>query len=73
MDWCERQGIDYVFGIAKNPRLLAEIEQELQAAEAESVRTRQMARIFKNLRYRTLENTWSRTRRVVSRSSVRSK
>jgi hypothetical protein len=68
MDWCERQGIDYVFGIAKNPRLLAEIDKELKAAEAESVRTGQMARIFKNLRYRTLEDTWSRTRRVVAKA-----
>ena len=38
MDWCERQGIDYVFGLAKNPRLLKEIDEELKAAEAESVR-----------------------------------
>ena len=36
MDWCERQGIDYVFGLAKNPRLLKEIAEELNAAEAES-------------------------------------
>jgi hypothetical protein len=68
MDWCERQGIDYVFGIAKNLRLLAEIDKELKAAEAESVRTGQMARVFKSLRYRTLEDTWSRTRRVVAKA-----
>ena len=55
MDWCERQGIDYVFGLAKNPRLLKEIAEELNAAEAESVRTGEMARMFKNLRYRTLD------------------
>src|SRR6516164_7542835 len=36
MDWCERQGIDYVFGLAKNPRLLKEIAEELKAAEVES-------------------------------------
>ena len=40
MKWCERQGIDYVFGLAKNPRLLKEIEEELKAAEAESVKNR---------------------------------
>src|SRR5438445_174210 len=51
MDWCERQGIDYVFGLAKNPRLLKEIGEELKAAETESVRTGTMARIFKNLHY----------------------
>jgi DDE family transposase len=68
MNWCERQGIDYVLGLAKNPRLLKEIEEELKAAESESVRTGAMARIFKNLRYRTLENTWSRTRRVIAKA-----
>src|SRR6266581_2434091 len=68
MDWCERQGIDYVLGLAKNPRLLKEIGEELKAAETESVRTGTMARIFKNLRYRTLEDTWSRTRRVVAKA-----
>jgi len=68
MDWCERQGIDYVFGLAKNPRLLKEIAEELNAAEAESVRTGEMARVFKNLRYRTLDETWSRTRRVVAKA-----
>ena len=49
MAWCERQGIDYVFGLAKNPRLLKQIQEELAEAEAESTRTGQMARIFKNL------------------------
>jgi hypothetical protein len=68
MDWCERKGIDYVFGLAKNPRLLKEIGEELKTAEVESVRTGEMARIFKNLCYQTLENTWSRTRRVVAKA-----
>ena len=49
------QGIDYVFGLAKNPRLLKEIDAELKEAEAESAKTGEMARIFKNFRYQTLE------------------
>jgi hypothetical protein len=68
MDWCERQGIDYVFGLAKNSRLLKEIKEELKEAEVESVRTGEMARIFKNLRYQTVQKTWSRTRRVVAKA-----
>ena len=68
MDWCERRGIDYVFGLAKNPRLLKEIQPELKAAEAESVSTGEMARIFRNLRYRTLGETWCRSRRVVAKA-----
>jgi len=68
MDWCERQDVDYVFGLAKNPRLLKEIKEELKAAEAESAKTGEMARIFKNLYHQTLEKTWSRTRRVVAKA-----
>ena len=68
MHWCERQGIDYVIGLAKNSRLLKEIAEELKAAAAESVRTGEMARIFKNLRYQTVGQTWSRTRRVVAKA-----
>jgi hypothetical protein len=68
MDWCEREGIDYVFGLAKNPRLLQEIETELKTAEAESAKTGKAARIYKNFRYQTLEQTWRRTRRVVAKA-----
>jgi hypothetical protein len=68
MRWCERQGIDYVLGLAKNARLLAEIKDELHEAEAESVRTGKMARVFKNIYYRTRQNTWSRRRRVVAKA-----
>src|SRR5712691_2774278 len=68
MDWCERQGIDYVSGLAKNPRLLKEIAEELKTAEAESVKSGEMARVFKNIRYQTIGKTWSRTRRVVAKA-----
>jgi hypothetical protein len=68
MDWCEGHGVDYVFGMAKNARLLKEIAPELNAAEAESARTGEMARVFKNLRYRTASQTWTRSRRVVAKA-----
>ena len=68
MDWCERQGIDYVFGLAKNPRLLKEIAEELKAAEVQSVKTGEMVRIFKNFRYQTIQKTWTRMRRVIAKA-----
>jgi hypothetical protein len=68
MTWCEREGIDYVFGLAKNPRLLKEIEVDMKAAEADFNKSREPVRIFNNFRYRTLEDTWSRTRRVVAKA-----
>jgi hypothetical protein len=68
MSWCEREGIDYIFGLAKNPRLLEEIKTELQKAEGESTKTGEAARVYKNFRYQTLEKTWSRTRRVIGKA-----
>ena len=68
MSWCEREGIDYIFGLAKNPRLLQEIEAELKEAEEESAKMGRAARVYKNFRYQTLENTWSRTRRVIGKA-----
>ena len=68
MTWCERQGIDYVLGLAKNARLLKEIDADMKAAEAEFAKSGDPVRIFKNFRYRTLEETWSRSRRVVAKA-----
>jgi len=67
MDWCERDGIDYVIGLAKNPRLLAEIQNELKEAESQWQQTARPVRIFKNFLYQTIE-TWSRTRRVIAKA-----
>jgi hypothetical protein len=36
MAWCETNRVDFVFGLARNARLTAEIEAELLAAEAEA-------------------------------------
>jgi hypothetical protein len=66
MDWCERNRVDYVLGLAKNERLKAEIMEE-QAQAAEQYRqTGLAARAFKEFRYQTRES-WSRTRRVIAK------
>ncbi len=39
MSWCEQQGVDYVLGFARNERLRARIEPQMQAARAEHQRT----------------------------------
>ena len=68
MTWCEGEGIDYVLGLPKNPRLIQQIAMELKAAEEESAKTGEAVRVFKNFRHQTLENTWSRSRRVVAKA-----
>src|SRR4051794_2151552 len=65
--WCEGNGVDYVVGLAKNTRLVGAIAAELDQVRERFEATRQPARAFAELRYRTLD-TWSRERRVVAKA-----
>jgi hypothetical protein len=68
MRLCEAwPGVDYVFGLAKNKRLLERIEPHLERAEATFEETGEAARVFEELRYKT-RKSWSRVRRVVAKA-----
>jgi hypothetical protein len=67
MSWCEQNAVDYVFGLAKNTRLVRAIGAELHTAAAESRETQRPARRFKELVYRT-RKSWCRPRRVVAKA-----
>ena len=66
MAWCENNGVDYLFGLARNSRLVAEIETELQTAAELSRTTGKPARRFKDLIWST-RDSWSRERRVIAK------
>src|ERR1700681_90054 len=67
MAWCEANGVHFLFGLAQNDRLNAEIKSELARAEVKSRRTDKPARFFKEFMYRT-RRSWSRRRRVVAKA-----
>jgi hypothetical protein len=67
MAWCEANGVDYVFGLARNERLVGAIEPDLAAAEAESLARGGAARRFADFLWITRES-WSRLRRVVAKA-----
>jgi hypothetical protein len=67
MGWCEQNRVDYVFGLARNARLEAEIAAELAGAEAMSRSTGQPARHFKEFWW-TTHDSWSRRRRVIAKA-----
>jgi hypothetical protein len=67
MQWCEQHQVDYVFGLARNSRLEAEVAGELAAAEVQSRTSGKPVRLFKDFTYRTRES-WSRSRRVVGKA-----
>jgi hypothetical protein len=67
MAWCEDNGVHYVFGLARNARLVKAIGKQLATAKAESERTGRPARRFKEFRWSTLK-TWRQRRRVIGKA-----
>jgi hypothetical protein len=67
MCWCEANGVDYLFGLAKNARLLRILGKELHQAQEQFAQTQQPSRVFKDFSYRT-RKSWSRERRVVGKA-----
>ncbi len=67
MRWCEANGVDYLFGMPKNGRLLRILGGELHQAKEQYEQTGQPARVFKDFTYRT-QKSWSQSRRVVGKA-----
>jgi DDE family transposase len=67
MAWCEANDVDFLFGLAQNERLIAEIKSELDLVAARSRRTGRPERRFKTFMWMT-RRTWSRKRRVVAKA-----
>ena len=68
MTWCEDNGVDYVFGLARNNRLVKMIFNQLKKAKKKYWKTGRAARCYRDFRYRTLKS-WNRVRRVIGKRS----
>jgi hypothetical protein len=66
MALCEANDVEFVLGVGRNERLLAEIAPELDRVAAKSARTGLLERRFRSFMWRT-RRTWSRSRRVVAK------
>jgi len=67
MTWCEENAVDYVLGLARNSRLEAKIQPELERARRKHEKSGLPERVFKQFQYETL-NSWTRKRRVVAKA-----
>jgi hypothetical protein len=67
MSWCEANDVDFVFGLARNARLAAEIADELAEAEQETGEGGKPARRFRDFMWTTL-SSWSQRRRVIGKA-----
>ncbi|HZL98683.1 MAG TPA: IS1380 family transposase [Planctomycetota bacterium] len=66
MAWCEGNGVEYAFGLARNERLQALVRYAEGLAAMDFAATGKPQRRFEELEYRTLDS-WSRSRRVVAK------
>jgi Transposase DDE domain group 1 len=71
MSWCEAEGVFYCFGLARNARLQAQLEQEFQRLQEQIDQGALQApcRSFVEFEYATLES-WSRPRRVIGKAEI---
>jgi Transposase DDE domain group 1 len=67
MAWCENNAVDFLFGLARNSRLVDQIKAELVEAAEHSQQTGKSARRFKDFAW-TTRDSWSRQRRVVAKA-----
>jgi hypothetical protein len=71
MSWCEKQGVDFVFGLARNQRLRKIIGAQMYEATQQWNQTGQPARVFAEFDYqtrKTKQSGWDRKRRVVAKA-----
>lgn len=64
---CEREGLDYVFGLQGNARLDRRIQDEKKLARRTCLETGRSARVFSEFAYKPVK-TWDRERRVVAKA-----
>jgi hypothetical protein len=71
MSWCENNDVDFVFGLARNPKLRKIIGAEMQQATQQWEQSGKPARVFSQFRYQTKKTKkggWDRERRVAAKA-----
>ena len=66
MAWCENHAVDFILGLARNPRLERLVRRDMNKAMVRARKSGDAYRIFKEFRYST-RDTWSRKRRVIAK------
>ncbi len=71
MSWCESQGVDFVFGMARNRKLRKIIGAQMHEATQQWNQTGKPARVFTDFEYqtkKTKKSGWERRRRVAAKA-----
>lgn len=68
MEWCEENGVDFIFGLARNVRLVGAIKRELVLARRASRRSGRAERRFAVLDGWDTRDGWATPRKVVAKA-----
>ena len=68
LSWCERHGVGYIVGIAKNTRLQALLAPTMKRAEGQQRKSGRKVRHFTEFQYAA--GSWNRRRRVIGKAEV---
>ena len=69
MGWCEDHSIDFVVGLARNPRLERALEPAFERTEQLCAESGQPERVYEEWMHSTLDS-WSRRRRVIGKAEI---
>ena len=65
-DWCEKNDVDYIVGLAKNKRLNVLSQNLQEQARSQFEQTQEKQRLFDEFRYAA--KTWRKKRRVIAKA-----
>lgn len=72
MTWCEENAVDYILGVARNPRLEEQAAGLLTLAKADHERVGHTVKRFGTFDWRT-RDSWSRERRMIAKGEYSGK
>lgn len=66
MNWCDKNGIEYVIGISQNSRLISKVKDVMNEAETLFKKTGEKQRIFSDISYAA--ESWKYERRIIAKA-----
>lgn len=72
MNWCEANGVDYIFGLPRNGYLLHKARKIRSRAAMEFLATGETAEMFGDFHHQTRSGSWTRPRHVIAKVLHRS-
>lgn len=67
MNWCEANGVDYIFGLPRNEYLLHKARKIRSRAAVEFLATGETAEVFGHFYHQTRSGTWNKPRHVIAK------